>query len=160
MANEVTPAEASAALATIERSRERVIDEIDMPRWYWHGLALGWVALGAVADLGNPLLLLVATVVFGAAHAAASQLVIGGRQRSDALRVRADVVGWRSSFIVVLFLMGLTVVTVLGSIAASVDGARHPVTTVSIVVAVVVLAYGPRVMDGIREHARRSTLTS
>lgn len=43
MANDVTDDEARAALDAIERSRLQVIDEIDMPRWYWWGLAVGWI---------------------------------------------------------------------------------------------------------------------
>ena len=41
MQPEITPQEARLALDTIDRGRRRVIDEIDLPRWYWWGLALG-----------------------------------------------------------------------------------------------------------------------
>ena len=54
MANDITDAEARLALRSIEERRRQVIAEIDMPRWYWWGLALGWIGLGFVTDLGHP----------------------------------------------------------------------------------------------------------
>ena len=54
MQTPITPQEARAALDTIDRGRRRVIDEIDLPRWYWWGLALGWLALGYITDLKHP----------------------------------------------------------------------------------------------------------
>lgn len=42
MQDKVTPLEARAALDVVDRGRRRVIDEIDLPGWYWWGLALGW----------------------------------------------------------------------------------------------------------------------
>jgi hypothetical protein len=53
MANDITDAEARLALRSIEERRREVIAEIDMPRWYWWGLALGWIVLGFVADLDH-----------------------------------------------------------------------------------------------------------
>jgi len=70
MERRVTPLEARAALETIERGRLRVIDEIDLPSWYWWGLALGWIGVGFIADLGHPWVTLAATLTFGAVHAA------------------------------------------------------------------------------------------
>jgi hypothetical protein len=52
MERHATLHEARAALDTIERGRLTVVAEIDLPRWYWAGLALGWIGLGFVADLG------------------------------------------------------------------------------------------------------------
>ena len=92
--NGTTDEDARAALAAIERGRSTVIDEIDMPAWYWWGLAIGWVVVGVLTDLDRP----VARrrrrpSLFGACHAAAAQRVLDGRHRSDQLSVRADVVG-------------------------------------------------------------------
>jgi hypothetical protein len=38
-----------------------VIDEIDLPGWYWWGLALGWIGLGYINDVGAPWVSAVAT---------------------------------------------------------------------------------------------------
>ena len=78
----------AAALDTVERGRRRVIAEIDMPRWYWWGLALGWIALGYVTDLEHPWLTAAATLAFGAIHAGVAPRVINGRHRTDQLSVR------------------------------------------------------------------------
>jgi hypothetical protein len=53
MEHPVTLNEARAALDAVDRGRRRVIDEIDLPRWYWFGLALGWIALGVVTVGGS-----------------------------------------------------------------------------------------------------------
>jgi DNA-binding transcriptional ArsR family regulator len=46
--------EARAALDSVDRGRRQVIDQIDLPRWYWFGLAFGWIALGFITDLKHP----------------------------------------------------------------------------------------------------------
>jgi hypothetical protein len=76
MERTATPDEARSALDTIERRRRRVIDEIDMPGWYWWGLSLGWIALGFINDLDNAWVGAVATLIFGAAHASVAPRVI------------------------------------------------------------------------------------
>src|ERR1700712_5122901 len=107
MTASMSNAEARAALDEIERSRRRVIDEIDMPRWYWWGLALGWVGLGVITDLRRPWLTLAATLLFGAVHAAASDVVAGGRHRTSQLSVRAATVGRGAGLAVLGCLLGL-----------------------------------------------------
>jgi hypothetical protein len=37
MEQSVTSDEARAALDTVQRSQQRVVDEIDLPWWYWWG---------------------------------------------------------------------------------------------------------------------------
>src|SRR4051794_25192348 len=82
MEQDMTPLEARAALDSIDRGRRRVIDQIDLPRWYWWGLALGWIALGYVNDLGHPWVTSAATLAFGTVHAAIAPRVIHGRHGS------------------------------------------------------------------------------
>ena len=62
MAQDITPLEARGALDAIDRGRRRVIDEIDLPAWYWWGLALGWIGLGVSTDLNHPWLTGAATL--------------------------------------------------------------------------------------------------
>jgi hypothetical protein len=157
MTNGISDTEARAALDAIERSRRQVIDEIDMPRWYWWGLALGWIALGVVTDLRHPWLTLAATLAFGAAHASVSHVVIGGRHRTTQLSVRTDVVGRHVPLLVFASLVGLAAVTIVGAVAASADDAGHPVTIASIFVAAVIVLGGPRLMAVIRRWAVESS---
>jgi hypothetical protein len=42
-------AAARRALASISARRSQVIAEVDMPRWYWSGIALAWIALAWIA---------------------------------------------------------------------------------------------------------------
>src|SRR5215475_7611237 len=91
--DELTPEQARAALDTVERSRRRVIDEIDVPAWYWISVAVGWIVLGVIAELDNPLVTTLATLAFGAAHSAVAPRVINGRHRNRRVSVRADVAG-------------------------------------------------------------------
>lgn len=158
MTNGRTDAEAQAALEEIGRSRRQVIDEIDMPHWYWLGLATGWIALGFATDLHHPWLTAAGTLAFGAVHAAASHLVIGGRHRTGQLSVRADVAGRRTPLLVFLGLVGLAVLTIIGALMASADGARHPATIASTVVAALIVFGGPQFMVAVRRRATRSAL--
>ena len=150
MTNGVNDAEARAALGTIERSRRQVIDEIDMPGWYWWGLALGWIALGVLTDLRHPWLTAAAALVFGAVHSAVAPRVISGRHRTPHLSVRADVVGRRVPVLVLGGLIGLALVTIAAALAANADGAGHPVTMASCVVAVSIVLGGPHLMAVVR----------
>lgn len=156
MTNSLSDAEARVALDEVERRRGRVIDQIGMPAWYWWGLAACWVALGVLNDLASAWVIAIATVVFGAVHSAVSQRLLAGRQRSGDVRVRAELVGRRAPLIVFGFLVALAGVTIAAGFAAYADGADHPATIASIFVAALILLGGPRVMAGIRDHARRA----
>ena len=89
MTNDITDADARSALTNIETRRRQIIAEIDIPRWYWWGVALGWVALGVITDFGIGWLTLAATFTFGAVHSAVAQHVLSGRHGSRQLSVRA-----------------------------------------------------------------------
>ena len=155
MTHSLTDAEARLALQEVEHGRQRVIDQIGMPRWYWWGLAACWIALGFVNDVANAWIVAVATVTFGAVHSAVSQRLLAGRRRTSGLKVRADVAGRHAPVIVFGFLVALAGVTVAAGFAAYADGAEHPGTMASILVAVMILLGGPRVMAAIRTRARR-----
>jgi hypothetical protein len=154
MTNSLSDAEARVALHDVERARQRVIDQIGMPRWYWWGLAACWVALGVLNDVANAWVIGVATVLFGAVHSAVSQRLLAGRRRTGDVKVRADVAGRRAPFIVFGFLVLLAGVTIAAGFAAYYDGADHPATVASLFVAVMILLGGPRVMAEIRARAR------
>jgi len=79
----VSDAEAQLALSSIEQRRRQVMAEIDMPRWYWWGLAAGWVGLGILADLDHPWLTLAVTLGFGAAHASVATSCLAATARSS-----------------------------------------------------------------------------
>jgi 4-hydroxybenzoate polyprenyltransferase len=160
MQRPVTPIEARAALDTIERGRLRVIDEIDLPNWYWWGLALGWIAIGFVTDLEHPWLTAAATLTFGAVHAAVAPRVMSGRHRSGRLSVSAAVAGPRTARLVIGGLVILAALTVVGALAARADGARHPVTMAGIVVAVMIVLGGPQLLATVRRRAARAAASS
>jgi hypothetical protein len=153
MEHDMTQVEARSALDTIERSRRRVIDEIDMPRWYWWGLAVGWIALGYVTDLDHPWVTSAATLAFGAIHASVAPRVIDGRHRTDQLSVRRDVAGRHLPRLVIGALLGLALVTIAGAVAAKADGAGHPVTIASVLVAVMIVLGGPQLVAAYRRRA-------
>ena len=154
MTEPLTDAEARLALNEVERGRQRVIDQIGMPRWYWWGLAACWIGLGVLNDVANAWIIAIATVTFGAVHSAVSQRLLGGRRRTSSLKVRADVAGRRTPVIVFGFLIALAAVTTGAGFAAYADGAEHPATLASVLVAVMILLGGPRVMSAIRRRAR------
>ena len=158
MERPVTPNEARAALDTVERSRLRVIEEIDVPAWYWWGLALGWIALGVIADVGPDWLTSVATVVFGAVHAWVAPRVISGRHASRDLSVRAGLAPPHLARIVIGGLIALGALTVALALLARADGAEHPVTIASVLVAVIIVLGGPLLLTTARAGAARSAV--
>jgi hypothetical protein len=153
MEHPVTPLEARAALDAVERSRLRVIDEIDLPNWYWWGLALGWIVLGFISDLNHPWLSTAATVLFGAAHATVAPRVIDGRHGSRNLSVSRDVAGHQLTRLVIAALLGLVVVTIAAALVANADGAGHPATMASVLVATIIVLGGPQLPAAIRRRA-------
>jgi hypothetical protein len=160
MERNVTPLEARAALETIERGRLRVIDEIDLPAWYWWGLALGWIGLGFITDLGHPWVTAAATLVFGAVHSSVAPRVVSGRHRSRRLSVSAEVAGRHIPRLVFGGLIILAAVTVAGALAAAADGARHPVTVASIFVAMMIVLGGPQLLAAVRRRAARAAASA
>jgi hypothetical protein len=155
MANYPTGAEARLALQGVQDARQRVIDQIGMPWWYWWGLAGGWVLLGVLADIANPWVTLGVTVAFGAVHSVVSQRLLAGRQRTGDVKVRADVAGRHVPLVVLGCLIGLVVVTIVVALLVNADEAEHPATIASVFVAVLILLGGPRVMAAVRTRAMR-----
>jgi hypothetical protein len=133
-----------------------VIAEIDMPRWYWLGLAAGWIGLGLIADLGPGWLMIAATLTFGAAHAAVAQNVLSGRRRSGSLSVRADLAGTPVSALVIAFLVGLVALTIAAALLIDADGASHPATIAGVMAAIAVASGGPELMAAVRRRALRN----
>ena len=158
MPHDISDSEAQMALSSIEQRRRQVIAEIDMPRWYWWGMAGGWVGLGILADLGHPWVTLVATLCFGAAHASVASRVLSGRHRSPQLSVRADVVDPHIPALVIGFLLAMVGATVGLALVADADGARHPSTMASVVVAILVVSCGPALMAAVRRQLERRTV--
>jgi hypothetical protein len=154
MTEPLTDAEARLALHQVEEGQRRVIDQIGMPAWYWWGLAACWMLLGVLNDVANAWVVAVATVTFGAVHSAVSQRLLAGRRRTSGVKVRADVAGRHTALIVFGFLIALAGVTVAAGFAAYADGAEHPGTIASVLVAALILLGGPRVMAAIRARAR------
>jgi hypothetical protein len=157
MEQQITPQEARAALEVVDRGRLRVIEEIDLPRWYWWGLALGWVGLGFITDLKHPWLTAAATLVFGAVHSTVAGRVADGRHRTSQLSVRAELSGRRTARLVIGCLVALACVTTAGALLASADGARHPVTIASIFVAAIIVLGGPQLLAAVRLRAARQS---
>jgi hypothetical protein len=153
MTAEITPDQARLALDTVDRGRLRVIDEIDLPRWYIWGLALGWVGLGVITDLKVAWLTATATLAFGAVHASVAPRVISGRHRTQNLSVRAELAGRRTALLVIGSLIALALVTIAVAVAVSADGAEHPVTIASVFVAVIIVLGGPRLLAAVRREA-------
>jgi hypothetical protein len=152
----IDDAEAQFALSSIEERRRQVIAEIDVPRWYWFSLAAGWVALGVISDFAPPWVDIAATVLFGAAHASIAPRVLSGRRASSQLSVRGELVDRRIPILVIGLLIVMAAVTVGLALLLHLDGARHPATWASVVVAALLLVEGPALMGTVRRRAERT----
>jgi hypothetical protein len=151
--DDLTPEQARAALADVERGRLSVVSQIDVPHWYWWALAAGWVVLGLVSDLEHPWITTGATLAFGAAHSMIAPRVVDGRHRSRRLSVRAEVAGPHIGRLVLAALVVLAGVTVVAALAVDADGAGHPTTAASVLVATMIVLGGPLLMTVVRNRA-------
>lgn len=149
----ISESEAQFALSSIERRRQQVVAEINMPTWYWFLLAAGWVLLGVLADFGSAWATIVATLLFGAVHAGISPRVLSGRRASPQLSIRGDLVSLRLPVLVIGCLLVMTAATVGVALVLHADGARHAATWASVVVALLVLVGGPTLVSSVRHRA-------
>jgi hypothetical protein len=151
----LTREEALAALGDVRRGTQHVIDQVDVPTWYWYGLAAGWIVLGFLTDLKVAWLTSVATLAFGAIHSAIAPRVIDGRRAKAGVRVGRDLVGRQIAGQILVGLVALAGVTVAVAVAVGADGARHPVTIAGVFVAVLLVLGGPRLLQRARHRLAR-----
>ena len=155
MEPQVTAHEARAALDSVDRGRRQVIDEIDLPRWYWFGLAVGWIALGFITDLKHPWLTTAGTLLFGAVHSTVAPRVVDGRHRSNRVSVSRELTGRQTARLVLGGVVACALLTIGGALAVGADGAHHPVTITSVFVAVIIVLGGPQLLASVRRRAAR-----
>jgi hypothetical protein len=155
MSTPISETEARLALDSIERRRQQVVAEIDVPPWYWFFLAGGWVILGVLADFGPAWATVAGAVLFGAAHAVVAPKVLSGRRASSQLSVHSDLVSRWIPILVIGFLIVMTAATVGLALLLHADGARHPATIAGVVIAALVLCGGPTLMGVVRRRAER-----
>ncbi len=158
MENQISESEARLALGSITHRQHQVLAEIDVPPLYWWSVAIGWVALGVIADLNVAWATVVSTLAFGAIHAAIAPRYISGRRPTRHLSIRAEVVSRYVSILILAFLVLMAAVTVGLAFAAQADGAAHVATVASLFVAVMVLLGGPNLMAAIRRRSAVQTV--
>jgi hypothetical protein len=155
MSEHISRVEAGRALDEVAVRRRQIVAEIDVPAWYWWGLALGWIGLGVVTVLGNAWVIVGATIAFGALHSSVAARVIDGRHRSRQLSVRADLVSRHVRSLVIGFLVVLVAATIVIALVADALGAPQPALIASVVIAIAVLLGGPQLMAVVRRRAER-----
>jgi hypothetical protein len=151
----ISPSEARFALSSIEQRHQQVIAAVNVPGWYWIGMAAGWVALGAVAEFAPPWATIVVTLLFGAGHSTIAPRVLTGRHPSRQVSIRPDLVNRRLPLLVIGFLLVLTAATVGIALVLNADGARHPALLASGLVALLVLSGGPALVAEARRRRDR-----
>jgi hypothetical protein len=153
MSTPINESEARDALNTIAQRRHEIVAEIDVPRWYWPGMAAGWIALGVIADMAPPWADIAATVAFGAAHASIAPRVLSGRRATSRVAVHDDLIDRRTSLLIIGLLAAMVAVTVGSALLLHADGDRHAAIWASVVVAALVVSAGPMLMRAVRRRA-------
>lgn len=152
MTKDISADDARQALRAVEDERRRVIDEVDLPRWYRWGLAIAWILLGIATDVGNVWVTSGATLLFGAVHAAVASRLFSGRHKSSQLSVSASTVGRRLPWILFASLIALAAASIVVGFAVDADGAEHASTIAACFAATVILCGGPTLMAAIRRR--------
>jgi hypothetical protein len=152
---DISRTEAALALETVQRRRQDVVSALDVPRWYWPGMAAGWAVLGTLADYGPVWASTAATLAFGAAHASIARQSMSGRHASARVSISRDLVSRWVPTAIVAFLAVMVLLTVAVALVLDGDGARHPAALAGGFVALVVLAAGPHLMHAARHVALR-----
>ena len=149
-----TPDQAREALDVVSRVRADIAHKVGLPRWYWWAMAAGWVVLGVIGAVGPAWLTTVATVVFGAGHAAVASRLLEGRRGTRGLQVSRAVADRRVPLAVVLMLAALVVLTVVAAVILDADGARHPELWAAVLVSAVIGFGGPEMLRTLRRWMR------
>lgn len=156
MMRHMTESEARAALLAVDDRRRQVMNEINMPRWYWWSVAAGWVVIGLLTDFASAWASGIATFAFGAGHAALAPRALSGRHRTGQLSVHRDLVSRWLPLAVLGGLVAMVGVTLALALALSADGAEHPVTIASVFVGLIIVLGGPHLIAVIRGRAMRA----
>ena len=156
MSDSIDPTGAREALALIDQRRSQIAEEIGVPNGYWRILAVGWIVLGVLADVGNEIVATVATIGFGMFHAFVATSWLTGRNKSTSLHVRAELVSGRLRAFVLTAVTAMVGLTILIALAVNADGAEHPATIASGFVALMVLGGGPWFVGVVRPHIVRN----
>ncbi len=151
---DLTPEQAREALDVVGRARADVSHEVGLPRWYWWAMAAGWVVLGIIGAFGPAWLTTVATIAFGAGHAAVASRILDGRRRTRGLQVSRAVADRRVPIAVILMLLALVALTVVAALVLDADGARHPELWSAVLVAAVIGFGGPEMLKTMRRWMR------
>jgi hypothetical protein len=149
-----TPEEAGAALAAVQRAQSAVADEVGLPRGYWWGMAVAWVAFGAIGELGNPWVTTAVTIGFGVGHSVIASRLLDGRRRTAQVRVSEATAGRRTPIAVISMLVALVALTIAAALALDADGARHPSLAAGVLVGAVIGFGGPELLRGARRLCR------
>lgn len=150
----ITAAQARAALDAADHARRQVAAEVGLPRGYWWVLALGWLLLGVVGQYGPWWLITVATVGFGVGHSMLASRLLDGRRRTRRLQVSSAVAGHRTPLVVVGMLFAFVAVTIGAGFAMAADGVRHADIWAAVLAAAVIGFGGPEVLRVLRRWAR------
>ncbi|CDO08625.1 hypothetical protein C1S82_27825 [Mycolicibacterium cosmeticum] len=151
--DDITPEGARNALETADHARRRVAAEIGLPRGYWWAMAVAWVTLGVLGDLGPRWLATIATIAFALGHSTVASRLLSGRHRSDRVQVSAATAGPRVPLVVIGILLSLVALTVAAGFALHADGVRHAGTWAAILAAAVVGFGGPEILRVTRRWA-------
>jgi len=152
MSGDTSTTDARSALGAIENRRLQVIEQINVPSWYWIAVAACWLGLGVLSDNAPSWVTIAATFAFGCVHSAIAPRVLSGGEATSQLKVRSELTGRRIRITVLGFLVALVGVTIGLALVFQAVGASQPATLASAVVAALILIGGPFLVGAARRR--------
>jgi hypothetical protein len=147
MVEEMRPDEAADALAQVRARQKQVIDEAQVPVWYWWVIGVLMVAFTAAVESGEKMFIGVGTAVFVLGVVAATGFVI---RRALQVQVRNDLLGLRGAGLIVGFVLATVAISLAVAFSLQAAGVGHPATIGNAVTATILIVGGPWLSRALR----------
>jgi hypothetical protein len=145
--NKTDAEQAASALEQVKQRQEQVIDRLLVPRWYWLIVAVGMVAVGAVADTGQRAYIVPAAFIYALAVAGLSLWIMLGAARA---KLHSELLGAQGAVAIVAFVYVVVGVSLAVAFALKAWGFTHPGAAGTVAGAVLLVIGGPVLMAVLR----------
>lgn len=143
--------EAAAALSAVQERQRQIVDQAQLPTWYWSAIGALMVAFAATVDSyrNHPVVIGVSVAIFVAAVLSLTGWAI---RRVARAQVSGHILGARGVLAILAFIGAVIGISLAAAFAFQARGLTHPATAGVTVGAVLLALGGPRLMSYLRRQ--------